>query len=133
MRSRWFKKQGYKKADRDGMIELAWKPFNTDAQSPRLIKLKKKPPVEKDMVTVTCFRNGWCPAQNISCERMKRAAGEYHEKIRYVEIDTDNSDNLHEWGISDGIFIDDKSINTGPPPSYDKLQKILKKRMKRVL
>ena len=133
MRSRWFKKHGYRRADKDGMIELVWKPFIENAEPPQLMKLIKKPMVDQDAVTVTCFRNGWCPAQNISCERMKRAAGEYHDKIRYVEIDTDVRNNLEEWGMADGIFIDDKQINTGPPPSYPKLKNALKKKMKRVL
>jgi len=131
MRSKWFKKQGYKRADKDGMIELVWKPFDHDAEAPRLIKMKKTPDVEKDIVTVTCFRNGWCPAQNLSCERMKRAVEQYHNHIKYVEIDTDIKDNLNEWGICDAIFIDKKQITTGPPPSYNKLQKIMQRKMKK--
>ncbi len=62
---------------------------------------------------------------------MKRAAGEYTDHIKYVEIDTDVRENLYNWGIADAIFIDDKKINTGPPPSYDRLRKILKKKMKK--
>lgn len=61
---------------------------------------------------------------------MKRAAGEYHSHIKYVEIDNDIKENLNEWGISDAIFIDKKQINTGTPPSYKKLQKLLGKKMK---
>lgn len=131
MRSKWFKKHGYKRADRNGMIELVWKPFAEGERQPRMIRMKKKPPVEKGIVTVTCFRNGWCPAQNMSCERMKRAAREYEDHIKYVEVDTDIKENLDEWGIEDAIFIDDKKINTGPPPSYEKLQKLLKKKMRK--
>ena len=132
MRSRWFKKQGYRRADRTGFIELVWKPFRDDAEPPRLMKMKKKPSVEKGVVTVTCFRNGWCPGQNMACERMKKAANEYADHIRYVEIDTDRKDNMEEWGIEDAIFIDDMKINTGPPPSLEKLRKLLKKRMQRL-
>jgi hypothetical protein len=29
------------------------------------------------------FRNGWCPAQNLACERMKRAVAEYGGRIDY--------------------------------------------------
>jgi hypothetical protein len=129
MRSKWFKKHGYKRADKDGMIELVWKPFDPNAVPPQLYKIEKKPPVEKDCVTVTCFRNGWCPAQNLSCERMKRAAGEYPDRVKYVEIDTDIKDNLNEWGMADAIFIDDKQVSTGPPPGFTKLQKLVKKRV----
>ncbi|HPS57990.1 MAG TPA: GNAT family N-acetyltransferase [Spirochaetota bacterium] len=115
MRSRWFKKHGFKRADRDGMIELVWKPFTPGAEPPRLLKMKRKPAAVKGTVTVTCFRNGWCPAQNMSCERIKRAAAEYSDHIKYTEIDTDIRDNLDEWGIADAIFVDDRIVPTGSP------------------
>lgn len=132
MRSKWFRKHGFKRAERQGMFELVWKPFTDGAEKPRLLKMKRKPAVEKNTVTVTCLRNGWCPAQNLSCERIKRAAAGYSSGIRYIEIDTDNRENMDEWGMADAIFIDDKIVPTGPPPSYEKLQKKLKKMMKRV-
>lgn len=131
MRSRWFKKSGYVRADKDGMTELVWKAFNENAEPPTLMKIQKRPEAGNDTVRVTCFRNGWCPGQNIACERMKRAATEYGDRIEYVEIDTDERNNLEEWGISDAIFINDKQIRTGPPPPYKKLQKLLKKRVER--
>lgn len=132
MRSSWFKKHGYRRADKDGMIELVWKPFAADAVPPTLLKMKKKPAVAEGAVTVTCFRNGWCPAQNLASERMKRAVSECGDKFDYVEIDTDNRESLAEWGIADGIFIDDKALAFGPPPSYETLRKALKKKLKRV-
>lgn len=132
MRSGWFKKHGYVRADKVGMIELVWKPFTATAEPPRFLKPKKKPGTQRDAVTVTCLRNGWCPAQNLACERMKRAAGEFEEKVRYVEIDTDNRKNLDEWGIADAIFIDHDQVVTGPPPTYAKLQKLLDKQVQRI-
>jgi N-acetylglutamate synthase-like GNAT family acetyltransferase len=133
MRSKWFKKNGYIRADKNGITELVWKAFDEKAEPPALTKIQKRPEVRDDKVKVTCFRNGWCPAQNIACERMKRAVTEYGDKIEYIEIDTDKRNNLEEWGISDAIFINDKQINTGPPPSYKKLQKLLKKKVEKRL
>ncbi len=133
MRSKWFKKNGYIRADRDGMTELVWKAFKKDGEPPKLVKMRKKPEAGKDKVKVTCFRNGWCPGQNLACERMKRAAGEYADKIEYIEVDTDDKSNLEEWGISDAIFINDKQINTGPPPSFKKLKKLLRKNVEKGL
>jgi GNAT superfamily N-acetyltransferase len=127
MRSKWFKKHGYVRADREGMLELVWKPFAPDASPPRLLKLKKRPSLERGVVSVTCLRNGWCPAQNLSCERMKRAAAEFPERVRYAEVDTEIPENLREWGASDAIFLNDTLINTGPPPSYEKLRKLVRK------
>lgn len=132
MRSSWFKKHGYTRADKAGMIELVWKPFTDTAEKPQLLKPKKKPGTQRDAVTVTCLRNGWCPVQNLACERIKRAALEFEEKVRFVEIDTNNRKNLDEWGIADAIFIDHAQVVTGPPPTYAKLQKQLAKQVQRL-
>ncbi|MFH2113307.1 MAG: GNAT family N-acetyltransferase [Spirochaetota bacterium] len=128
MRSGWFRKQGYQRADRQGITELVWKPFNQNAKPPRLQKIMKLPQPGSQRHKVTCFRNGWCSAQNLACERMKRAVAEYGDRIDYIEVNTDEKAILDEWGISDAIFINDKQINTGPPPSYEKLRKLLRKK-----
>lgn len=36
--------------------------------------------------------------------------------------------NFAQWGICDAIFIDNKQVNTGPPPSYEKLRRLLRKK-----
>jgi len=79
---------------------------------------------------VTCFRNGWRPGQNLACERMKRAAMEFGARVEYVEIDTEDRMSLDEWGICDGIFIDDRQISTGLPPSYERLRGLLSKHVR---
>jgi hypothetical protein len=131
LRSKWYKKRGYRTADKDGMLELVWKPFKDGAMPPKLVKMKKKPPEKNELPTVTCFRNGWCPAQNISCERMKKAAADFGSKVKYVELDTDRPEVLDEWGIADAVFIDDKQINRGPPLTDKKIRKHLKKAVRK--
>jgi len=132
MKASWFKKQGYIKVDRQGIQVLLWKPFSKDAIPPRWIKEKKKPiAVLEDKVVVTAFLNGWCPAQNMIFERAKRAAMELGDDLEFHQIDTSNRDIFLEWGISDALFIDEKQVRTGPPPSYEKIKKLIMKRIKR--
>ncbi|MBI9105187.1 MAG: GNAT family N-acetyltransferase [Spirochaetales bacterium] len=131
LRSKWYKKRGYKVADTDGMLELVWKPFKVDVMPPELIKRKKKPPAKNELPTVTCFRNGWCPAQNISCERAKRAASELGDRVRFIEYDTDNPEVFEEWGIADAVFIEDKCITNGPPLTDAKVKKQLDRALRR--
>ncbi len=131
MRSAWFKKQGYKRVDVDGMSELVLKSFTADVEKPSFIKMKKRPEVGSERVRVTCFKNGWCPAQNIVYERAKRASEEYGRNVEFVGIDTNNREALLEYGIVDALFIDDKQIRTGPPPSYEKVKKLIEKRLKK--
>jgi len=132
MRSSWFKKHGYRKADRDGMMELVWKPFAADAKPPRWIRHRRKPEPEPGRVTVTALINGWCPAQNMVYERAKRACGEFGDRAVFKSIDTFDRNVFLEWGQSDALFIDRKQVRTGPPPSYEKIRKLIEKKAKKV-
>lgn len=130
MRASWFKRNGYKVADRNGMMRLLWKPFKENVSPPKFIKPKKKPERGSEKVNVTMFRNGWCPAQNITYERAKRASLDFQEKIKLEEFDTIDRAIVNEWGITDGLFIDGKEMRTGPPPSYIKIRKKIARRVK---
>ncbi len=122
MRSSWFKKHGYKKADNIGFQQLLWKPFNPSAVPPRWVRKKKEPGKTPGKVNVTVFVNGWCPGQNLAYERVMRAAPEFGDKVVVQKIDTLDRNNFMEWGISDALYIDGKQMRTGPPPSYNKIR-----------
>lgn len=131
MKASWFKRHGYQKADRDFISVLLWKPFTDDAVAPRWIRQKKPVPTVPGRVTVTAFRNGWCPAQNITFERAKRAAAEFGDRVVFQEIDTSEAETFAEWGIADGVFIDGRLANWGPPLSFDKLKRMIEQRIRR--
>ena len=130
MRSSWFKKHGYKVVDRDGIMRLLWKPFSNDAVPPAFIRQKKKPELNAGKVNVSMFLNGWCPAQNMSYERTKRAMGDFKDKIELREYSTFDIDTQREWGISDAIFINGKKLQYGPPPSYKKIRRLIEKKVR---
>ncbi|MBU0960944.1 MAG: GNAT family N-acetyltransferase [Proteobacteria bacterium] len=132
MKASWFKKHGYKTADRDGMRLLVWKPFSDDANPPHWIHPRKAVPKKPGKVTVTAFINGWCPAQNIVFERAKRACGEFGDKVVFETMDMSDHNAFLEWGISDGIFIDGKQISFGPPLPYEKIVKKIAKQVDRL-
>ena len=132
MRASWFKKHGYKVADKNSMAILLWKPFSADAAPPAWFKPKKRPGGVPGEVTVTAFRDGWCQAQNLSVERARRAVAECGERVVFREIDTSDRTALEEWGMPSALFIDDREVNTGPPPSYEKIKKLIAKRVKKL-
>ncbi len=132
MKASWFKKRGYKKVDKQGMMVLLWKPFSDDAVAPKWIQEKKRPEKIAGQVTVTAFKNGWCPAQNMVFERAKRAAAEFGDHVVFQEIDTFDRSVFLEWGIADALFIDGKQVRTGPPPSYEKIRRKIAKRLKKL-
>ena len=132
MRASWFKKQGYRAADRNGIAVLLWKSFSEDAVAPKWIKRKKKPGKTADKVTVSAFVNGWCPAQNLVYERARRAAGQFGNKVLFQSYDTLDPEVFEEWGISDGLYIDGKEVRTGPPPSFEKVLGLIEKRVRKL-
>lgn len=132
MKASWFRRQGYKVVDKDGIMRLMWKPFTPDAIPPSFIKQKKKPELIPGKVSVNLFLNGWCPAQNMVHERTKRAMAGFEEYIGLKEYKTDNKEVQREWGISDAVFIDNKEVRTGPPTPYKKIRKLIEKKVSRI-
>ncbi|MDX9723360.1 MAG: GNAT family N-acetyltransferase [Myxococcota bacterium] len=151
MRASWFKKHGYRKADRQGLAVLLWKPFTEDAKPPHwLAPTGKRPedleeqakrPIDKKLgeqakcpidkkVNVTAFSSGWCLAQNLVYERAKRASEELGERVVFREIDTSTRAAVAEWGIADAVLVDGKNLQKGPPPSYQKIRKAIAKRLR---
>ncbi|MBW1879494.1 MAG: GNAT family N-acetyltransferase [Deltaproteobacteria bacterium] len=125
MKASWFRKHGYRKADRVGMAALVWKPFTEDAEPPRLMRPGKKPGRSASGVTVTAFNQGWCMAQNIACERAHRACTHLGDEVTFRRIDTNDPDVRREWGQADALFVEDREIWTGPPPSEEKLRRAI--------
>ena len=132
MKASWFKRNGYRKADRDGIRVLLWKPFVPDALPPRWIRRRKHPVPEPGKVTVTAFLSGWCPVENIAFERAKRAVAAVGSPTVFREISTGDREVFREWGIADAIYVDDKQIRTGPPPTYEKIKRTIEKKVKKL-
>ena len=132
MKASWFRKRGFKKVDKQGMLVLLWKPFTNDAVPPKLLKEKKRPETQPGKVTVTSFKNGWCPAQNLTYERGKRAAHDAGDPVVFREIDTSDRSVMLDWGICDALFIDGKQVRNGPPPTYEKIREAIGKRVRKL-
>ena len=132
MRASWFKKHGYRPAENQGLRQLVWKPFTTDARPPSWVPTRPVPEGDSDAVTITAFKNGWCPASNVVYERARQVADELGDRVVFVSIDVaDKADLLHH-GHSDEVFIDGKPIQAGPPPSYEKIKKKAERRLHRL-
>jgi GNAT superfamily N-acetyltransferase len=134
MRASWFKKQGYRRVDRQGIQVLLWKPFTSDATPPKWLPSNGKPQLEVNKVTVTAFCSGWCPAQNIAMERARRASADpqFADKVVFREINTFDQADFLRFGAADALFVNQKPVRTGPPPSYEKLRKVICKAAKKV-
>jgi len=134
MKASWFKKYGYSKVDSLGFLEpvLLWKPLSEEAIPPKWFRRRKKPAKSPGVVTVTGFINGWCLGQNLVFERAKRAVSEFDDRVIFKEINTFDREVLKEWGISDAVYVDDKLIRMGPPPSYEKIKSKIARQVKKL-
>jgi GNAT superfamily N-acetyltransferase len=133
MRASFFRHMGYAKADKQGMTILLWKKFAEDVEPPKWVERKKfRIEPRKDKVTVTSFINGGCPGMNIVHERAKRAASEFSDKVIFNTVSTFEKNAIEEWGLVDALFIDNKSINMGPPPSFQKIRKNIARKIRKL-
>lgn len=133
MRASWFRRHGYRRADRRGLVSLVWKPFTADAEPPRWPAVTgKRPELVAGKVLVTGCVNGWCPAQNLAFERAKRAAAPFGDRVLVRQVDTTDRATLLAWGESDALFVDDVRVRTGPPPSEAKLSALIRRRVARL-
>jgi GNAT superfamily N-acetyltransferase len=133
MRASWFKRHGYRRADRRGIASLVWKPFARDAEAPRWpASTGRRPEPVPGKVVVTGCVNGWCPAQNLAFERARRAAAPFGGVVECRLVDTADRETMLAWGETDALFVDGQRIRTGPPPSEAKLATLIRKRVRRV-
>ena len=133
MRASWFRRHGYRRADRRGLAALVWKPFVEGAEPPRWpdVTGKRPEPVPGKVVVTGCL-SGWCPAQNLAFERARRAAATLGDRVECRLVDTADRDTMLAWGECDALFVDDRRVTTGPPPSEAKLVRLLRRRLRRL-
>jgi GNAT superfamily N-acetyltransferase len=129
MPAAWYERQGYVEIDRMVHDVLVWKPFSSDAQPPRWMRLRKTPDPAPGKVTVTALVTGWCPGLSQALEA-QHAAAEFGDRVVFREIDTSDPAVLAEWGMESALFVDDECIHAGltdyPPPSCEDIkQKIV--------
>lgn len=133
MRASWFRRQGYRPVERRGITMLLWKPFTDDAVPPEWPpKISKLPEPVPGRVNITAFSSGWCMAQNLTYERAKRAAAEFGDRVVFREIDTSAKSAMTEWGQTDAVYVDGRNLQSGPPPGYEKIRRIIAGRVARL-
>jgi GNAT superfamily N-acetyltransferase len=132
MRAAWFKRYGYRKVDRVGVAVLMWKPFREGVPPPRFVRRRRSPEPVPGKVTVTSLHHGWCMAMNLVHERARRAAADLGDRVAFQDVDTSDLAVAREWGETDALYVDGRPVSTGPPPSYEKLRRLIAKRVRRL-
>lgn len=68
----------------------------------------------------------------IQYERARKAAALFGERVEFRAIDTLERAAIEEWGQMDALFVDGRPVRTGPPPSQEKLVKLIARRVARL-
>lgn len=131
MKASWFKRRGYQRVDRLGLAALMWKPFAEGVSPPRFVRPCRTPEVIPGQVTVISLLSGQCRAVNAGHERARRACAELGDRVVYRVIDTTDLATAREWGRLDALFVDKAEVNLGPPPSFQRIRRIIEKRLGR--
>jgi len=132
MRASWFRRHGYRTADRQGIAALVWKPFTAEASPPRWFPATSRlPDPVPGKVNVVAFTSGWCLAQNLVYGRARRAAAEFVDSVVFREIDTTSRSAVAEWGVADAVLVDGRNLQKGPSPSYQAIHRAIARRVAR--
>ncbi|MGC9521269.1 MAG: hypothetical protein ACP5HG_05230 [Anaerolineae bacterium] len=80
-------------------------------------------------VVVTVFVSGWCPGGPANARIVRQAAG--LEDVVLEVVNTSDRATLLEWGIDQGIWIDDEPFRPyGPPFGVDELRRAILHKLK---
>jgi GNAT superfamily N-acetyltransferase len=133
MKASWYKKQGYRAADKDGIALLMWKALSEDAVKPEWRKASSDlNPKSDKKLNVISYINGVCPAANIGHERIKWILKDYEDSVEYSVFENIEPEEIQKRGITDALYINGKSIPLGPPPKEKMLRKVLDKEIKKI-
>ncbi|MFP4105628.1 MAG: hypothetical protein ACLFVU_05985 [Phycisphaerae bacterium] len=125
----WYLARGFKEADRKGPEVLVYKAFDTAAETPYWVRMKKLPGRVPGKTTVHLFVNGWCQGGNHHMVCMKEAAENFPEEVVLQEFDTSDPAVFEEWGVDDAIFIDGEQIPFLPDPTVEHFRSILEEKI----
>lgn len=133
IRASWYKKQGYRAIEKDGMALLMWKPLAEDSVKP----VWRRPssdlnPKSDEKLKVISYINGVCPAANIGHERIKKILKDYEGPLEYSVFENIEPGDIKKRGITDALYINGKSISLGPPPKEKMLRQVLHREMKKI-
>ncbi len=132
MKASYFKKNGYSKADKNGIALLMWKPFTKNAEKPAWDRPKKLPEKVRGKVSITSFNCGMCTLQSAHSELTREVAAEFGDAVQFQEIDTGCRENQNEWGISNAIYLDGREMISGPPMNRIQIRRKISSRVKKL-
>ena len=96
---------GYTEVDREDGIIAVWKPFSTEAEAPRILRLPDRPPLHADRVTVLVADNDWCTGGGIKQTAREAVAG-LEAITDYIEVGSPYDGRIISFGTVGGIYLD---------------------------
>ena len=131
MKASWFKKHGYRKADRQGISVLLWKPFTDDASlragSPRWAR---SPSPSRQGERHGLLERLVPGAEPRLRARQARGGRVRRRRSRSARSTPRRGARSPSGASSDAVFVDGKNLQKGPPPSYEKIRKAIARKLR---
>ncbi|MGC9312549.1 MAG: hypothetical protein ACP5IA_07625 [Sediminispirochaetaceae bacterium] len=128
-KERWYRRM----QDRRLRVKLAEDDKGTVGGMIQYLPIEYSEASGEDLYFVLCiWVHGYKQGRGNFQKRVKRATGEFGGRVIFQEYDTSDRTIYLEWGISDALFIDNRRVNTGPPPSYEKIKSRIAKQVKKL-
>jgi len=83
----FYEHMGYSRIDKEGHDILVWKPFDTDAESPTIRRMKTPVPGTGGKIAVTVHQCGWCWGDIAECLNAREAVKGIEDFAEFSEID----------------------------------------------
>ena len=69
---------------------------------------------------------------NMVHERAKKASAEFGDRVVFKEIDTFEKETMLYRGSVDDLYINNRKVRMGPPPSYKKIKRLIARKVRKL-
>ena len=131
MRYTWFKRQGYRIADKKQKRVLVWKALSEDAQPPTWLMGEVPTFHSPDRPVITVYVSGQCLIMNHRFLQLRQLAEEYGGEVEFKGIATLDKQAMRRCCTMDASFIDGEPLPDCVIMSDDQLRKWIQKALKK--
>jgi GNAT superfamily N-acetyltransferase len=101
----FYEHMGYVRVDTEDKVVVVWKPFEANAEPPRLLRLDPMPGPSSEKVQVVVADNPWCDG-NSKLMTARDAVKGIERLVEYAEVGPPCRDRIIHLGHVGGVFLD---------------------------
>ncbi|MCB2197760.1 hypothetical protein KQI63_00030 [bacterium] len=131
MRYTWFKRQGYRVADKRENRILVWKSLSDDAEAPSWLRGDVPTYFSPELPVITVYVSGQCLIMNHRFLQLRQIAAEFGDEVQFNGVATLDKQAMRRCCTMDASFIDGERLPDCVILSDEELRKLVKKALKK--